>query len=37
LNDPDTRRLIYTPNARDIGFGWYQDNDGHMWWVQVIG
>lgn len=37
LNDPDTRRLIYTPNARDIGFGWYQDSDGHMWWVQVIG
>jgi uncharacterized protein YkwD len=37
LSDPETRRLILHPSARDIGFGWYQESDGHSWWVQVIG
>lgn len=37
MSDPDTRRLMFTPDARDIGFGWYQESDGRLWWVQVIG
>jgi uncharacterized protein YkwD len=37
MADPETRRLILTPDARDIGFGWYQESDGRLWWVQVIG
>jgi uncharacterized protein YkwD len=37
LGDPDTRRLMFAPDARDIGFGWYQESDGRTWWVQVIG
>lgn len=37
MNNPDTRRLMFAPNARDIGFGWYQESDGRLWWVQVIG
>jgi uncharacterized protein YkwD len=37
MNDPETRRLILAPNARDIGFGWYQESNGLTWWVQVIG
>lgn len=37
LSDPETRRLMFAPDARDIGFGWYQESDGRLWWVQVIG
>ncbi len=37
MSDPETRRLMFAPDARDIGFGWYQEQDGRLWWVQVIG
>ncbi len=37
MSDPETRRLLFVPEARDIGFGWYQESDGRLWWVQVIG
>ena len=37
MNDPETRRLMFAADANDIGFGWYQESDGRLWWVQVIG
>lgn len=37
LNDPVTRQVMLEPRARVIGFGWFQEPDGKLWWVQVFG
>ncbi|MFQ5623789.1 MAG: CAP domain-containing protein [Paracoccaceae bacterium] len=37
LDDPDGRGLILDPKARMLGFSWFQESDGKLWWVQVIG
>lgn len=35
--DPVTRQGMLHPAASDLGLGWYQDPNGKLWWVQVIG
>lgn len=37
MEKPDTRRTILSRNARDMGFAWYQENNGKIWWVMVMG
>lgn len=37
LSDPLTRRVMLDPRATDIGFGWYQEPNGKLWWVQIFG
>ncbi len=37
MEQPDTRRTILSRNARDMGFSWYQENNGKIWWVMVMG
>ncbi len=37
LQDPTTRRVMTEPRATSIGFGWYQEPNGKLWWVQVLG
>ncbi len=37
LVEPDTRDLILDPEARFIGLSWFQDPDGKLWWVQMLG
>ncbi|QHQ36464.1 CAP domain-containing protein [Algicella marina] len=37
LDDPTTRRVMLAPQATSIGFGWFQESNGKLWWVQVIG
>ena len=37
MEQPDTRRTILSSNARDLGFSWYQENNGKIWWVMVVG
>ncbi|MDW4549194.1 CAP domain-containing protein [Defluviimonas sp. D31] len=34
---PDTRAVILDPNARDVGFSWYQEPGGKIWWTLVTG
>ncbi|MBN2631252.1 MAG: CAP domain-containing protein [Rhodobacteraceae bacterium] len=33
----DTRAVILDPEARDIGFAWYQEPNGKIWWCLEIG
>jgi uncharacterized protein YkwD len=37
MEQPDTRRVIMAPEARNLGFSWYQENNGKIWWTLVMG
>lgn len=37
MGSPDTRAVILDPLARDIGFSWYQEPGGKIWWTVVTG
>ena len=37
MQQPDTRRTIVSPGARDMGFSWHQEPNGKIWWVLVMG
>lgn len=33
----DTRNVILDPKARDLGFSWFQEPNGKIWWTLVTG
>lgn len=35
--DPDSRVVILDPTARRIGFAWYQEPAGKLWWTLSVG
>ncbi|WP_300011391.1 CAP domain-containing protein [uncultured Roseobacter sp.] len=37
MEKPDTRRVILSPNATQMGFSWFQENNGKIWWTLVTG
>lgn len=37
LEDEATRRVILDPEARDLGFAWFQESSGKIWWTLVTG
>lgn len=37
MKQPDTRAVILDPAAREIGFSWYQEPNGKIWWCAVTG
>lgn len=37
MEDPATREMILDPEARDLGFSWYQEPNGKLWWTMVLG
>ncbi len=37
MEQPDTRRTILSTAARDMGFSWFQEPNGKIWWVLVMG
>ena len=37
MEQEDTRRVILAPEASDMGFAWYQENNGKIWWTMVLG
>jgi uncharacterized protein YkwD len=37
MGSPDTRAVVLDPAARDIGFAWYQEPSGKIWWTVVTG
>lgn len=37
LNQRDTRSVILEPRTREIGFAWYQEANGKLWWVLTTG
>lgn len=34
---PDTRAVILDPRANQMGFDWYQESNGKIWWTLVMG
>lgn len=37
MEQPDTRRTILSADASDMGFSWFQEPNGKIWWVMVMG
>lgn len=37
MNDPATRRIILDPRATQLGFSWFQERNGKLWWVMEVG
>ena len=37
MAEADTRDVILNPNAREIGFAWFQEQSGKIWWTLVLG
>ena len=37
MEDAPTRDVILDPTARDLGFAWYQEDNGKIWWTLVTG
>ena len=33
----DTRAIIMDPQARELGFAWFQEESGKIWWTMVTG
>ncbi len=37
MEQPDTRAVILDPRAGDLGFAWFQEESGKLWWTLVMG
>jgi uncharacterized protein YkwD len=37
MAQPDTRVVIMDPAARRLGFAWYQEPGGKIWWTMLTG
>lgn len=37
MEKPDTRRVILSPDATQMGFAWFQESNGKIWWTLVTG
>ena len=37
MEKPDTRRVILSPKASQMGFSWYQESNGKIWWTMIMG
>ncbi|NCQ23386.1 MAG: hypothetical protein COW54_09420 [Rhodobacteraceae bacterium CG17_big_fil_post_rev_8_21_14_2_50_63_15] len=37
MEDPGTRRVLLSAEARKMGFSWEQERNGKIWWTLVMG
>ena len=37
VGQPDTRDVLLDPRARQIGFAWFQEPEGKIWWTMLTG
>jgi len=37
MEAPETRDVILDPRARDLGFAWFQESSGKIWWTLITG
>ena len=37
MEQPDTRRVILDPTGANMGFSWFQEGNGKIWWTLVVG
>ena len=35
METPETRQVLLDPRARDMGFSWYQETNGKIWWTLI--
>lgn len=37
MSQPDTRAVILDPASNELGFSWFQEPNGKIWWTMVTG
>ena len=37
MDEKTTRNVILSPDAREMGFSWLQEDNGKIWWTLVMG
>ncbi len=37
MEQPDTRAIILDKRAANMGFAWFQERNGKIWWTMLIG
>ncbi len=37
MEQEDTRRVILDKRAINMGFAWYQERSGKIWWTLIMG
>ena len=37
MEQPNTRKIILEPRATKMGFAYYQESKGKIWWTMVMG
>ena len=37
MDQSDTRRILMSPEARNMGFSWFQESNGKLWWTLIMG
>ena len=37
MDQPDTRAIIMDKRASQLGFDWYQEENGKIWWTLITG
>jgi uncharacterized protein YkwD len=37
MENPTTRDVLLTDSAKDMGFSWFQEASGKIWWTLVTG
>lgn len=37
MEQEDTRRIILDSRARNLGFSWFQERNGKIWWTMIMG
>ena len=37
MSDPTTREVMLDPRARNLGFSWFQEPNGKIWWTLITG
>ena len=36
MEQPDTRAVILDKRAVNLGFAWFQENSGKIWWTLIM-
>ncbi|MCF6444593.1 CAP domain-containing protein [Nereida sp. MMG025] len=37
MEEPGTREVVLNPNAQNMGFAWFQEENGKIWWTMILG
>lgn len=37
MSQPETREVLLDRRGRDMGFAWFQESNGKIWWTLIVG